>query len=187
MIFSNVKSSKILRFNSVTEAHGLICPKISVLFAYSPLRSDHSPEQDFLRNACTLSLKPCFLTSLTDLHHPYRAFIWQSIGDEDSCTWHESSSPIKFQMKTRSRVFHWVSHSIHMTRTQESNWKVRSWIINEFEDIISKMLRQPNFFYSQPSTLPKDLPAKFYLSTTYGLSFMIVLYPLPDHRLLAHI
>ena len=35
------------------------------------------------------------------------------------------------------------------------------------------MLRQPNFFHSQPSTLPKDAPAKFYLSTTFGLSFMI--------------
>ena len=35
------------------------------------------------------------------------------------------------------------------------------------------MLKQPNFFYSQPSTLPKDSPAKFYLSTTVGFSFMI--------------
>ena len=34
--------------------------------------------------------------------------------------------------------------------------------------IISKMLKQLNFFHSQPSTLPK-----FYLSTTFGLSFMI--------------
>ena len=34
-------------------------------------------------------------------------------------------------------------------------------------NIISKMLKQPNFFYSQPSTLPKDAPAKFYLSTTF--------------------
>ena len=40
-------------------------------------------------------------------------------------------------------------------------------------NIISKMLKQPNFFYSQPSTLPKDAPAKFYFSTTFGLSFMI--------------
>ena len=39
--------------------------------------------------------------------------------------------------------------------------------------IISKMLKQPNFFQSQPSTLPKDAPAKFYLSTTFGLSFVI--------------
>ena len=39
--------------------------------------------------------------------------------------------------------------------------------------IISKVLKQPNFFYSQPSTLPKEAPAKFYLSTTFGLSFMI--------------
>ena len=35
------------------------------------------------------------------------------------------------------------------------------------------MLKQPKFFYSQPSTLSKDSPAKFYLSTTFGLSFMI--------------
>ena len=34
------------------------------------------------------------------------------------------------------------------------------------------MLKQPNFFHSQPSTLPKDAPAKFYLSTTFGLSFV---------------
>ena len=35
------------------------------------------------------------------------------------------------------------------------------------------MLKQPNFFYSQPSTLPNDAPAKFYLSTTFGSSFMV--------------
>ena len=39
--------------------------------------------------------------------------------------------------------------------------------------IISKMLKQPNFFYSQPSTLSKEALEKFYLSTTSGLSFMI--------------
>ena len=39
--------------------------------------------------------------------------------------------------------------------------------------IISKMLKQPDLFYSQPATLPKDAPAKFYLSTTFGSSFMI--------------
>ena len=39
--------------------------------------------------------------------------------------------------------------------------------------IISKMLKQPNFSDSQSSTLPKDAPVKFYLSTTFGLSFMI--------------
>ena len=38
--------------------------------------------------------------------------------------------------------------------------------------IISKMLKQPNFFHSWRSTLPKDAPLKFYLSTTFGLSFM---------------
>ena len=39
--------------------------------------------------------------------------------------------------------------------------------------IILKMLKQPNFFQSWPSTLPKDAPAKFYLSTTLGLRLMI--------------
>ena len=39
--------------------------------------------------------------------------------------------------------------------------------------IISKMLKQPDFFYSEPSTLPKEALAKFYLSTTFGLRFMV--------------
>ena len=39
--------------------------------------------------------------------------------------------------------------------------------------IISKMLKQPDFFHSQPFTLPKKALAKFYLSKTFGLSFMI--------------
>ena len=39
--------------------------------------------------------------------------------------------------------------------------------------IISKMLKQPNFFDSQPSVLSKKAHAKFYLSATFGLSFMI--------------
>ena len=39
--------------------------------------------------------------------------------------------------------------------------------------IISKMVKQPNFSWSWPSTLPKDGPAKFYLSTTFGLRLMI--------------
>ena len=38
---------------------------------------------------------------------------------------------------------------------------------------ISKMLKQSNFFYNQPSTFPKDAAAKFYLSTTFGLRHMI--------------
>ena len=38
---------------------------------------------------------------------------------------------------------------------------------------ILKMPRQPNFFYSQPSILPKDALEKFYLSATFGLSFMV--------------
>ena len=39
--------------------------------------------------------------------------------------------------------------------------------------IISKMLIQINFLYCPLSTLPKDASAKFYLSTTFGFSFMI--------------
>ena len=34
------------------------------------------------------------------------------------------------------------------------------------------MLKQPNFFYCQPYTLPKDAPAKFYPSTTFGLNLL---------------
>ena len=48
----------------------------------------------------------------------YRAFIFHSIRDKDSCTWHESSSPIRHQMKTLHGVFHWVSNSIHMAQTR---------------------------------------------------------------------
>ena len=32
------------------------------------------------------------------------------------------------------------------------------------------MLKQPNFFYSQPSTLPREALAKFYLSMTFDLT-----------------
>ena len=35
------------------------------------------------------------------------------------------------------------------------------------------MLKQPHIFHSQPSSLSKDSPAKFYISATSGLSFMI--------------
>ena len=49
------------------------------------------------------------------------------------------------------------------------------------------MLKQPNFFYSQPSTLPKEALAKFYLNSTFGLSFMLRSVALPDRRLLTHI
>ena len=36
-----------------------------------------------------------------------------------------------------------------------------------------KNVKATKFFYSQPSTLPKEALAKFYFSTTFGLSFMI--------------
>ena len=39
--------------------------------------------------------------------------------------------------------------------------------------VISKMLKQANFFYSRPFTLPEDAPVKFYFSTAFGLSFML--------------
>ena len=39
--------------------------------------------------------------------------------------------------------------------------------------IIPKILQQPNFFNSQPSTLRKEALAKFYLSMTFGLRFMV--------------
>ena len=35
------------------------------------------------------------------------------------------------------------------------------------------MLKQPNFLYSQDFTLLKEALTKFYLSMTFGLSFMI--------------
>ena len=40
-------------------------------------------------------------------------------------------------------------------------------------NIISKTLKQLNFFYNQPYTIAKEALARFYLSTTFGLSFMI--------------
>ena len=36
-----------------------------------------------------------------------------------------------------------------------------------------KNAKANKFFYSQTSTLPKDAPETFYLSTTFGLSSMI--------------
>ena len=38
--------------------------------------------------------------------------------------------------------------------------------------IIRQMLKEP--FLLQSSTLPKDAPSKFYLSTTFGLSLIII-------------
>ena len=35
------------------------------------------------------------------------------------------------------------------------------------------MLKQLNFFHSQPSTLPKEALGNFYISTTFGLSFTV--------------
>ena len=41
--------------------------------------------------------------------------------------------------------------------------------------------------YSQPSTLPKDVPAKFHLSTTFGLSFVISSVAPPRSSTFTHI
>ena len=50
-----------------------------------------------------------------------------------------------------------------------------------------KILKQPNFFNSQPSTLPNDAPAKFYRSMAFGFCFTIKLCsPLTDRRLFKH-
>ena len=126
----HVEYAKMLSFFLVAEAlTGLIYhrpPGENSRF-HLPLRSRHSPEQDFLRSTCMLCLKAVFPHFLSCL------YIWHSIGDEDSCTRHESSSPIRWQMKTRYGVFHWVSNSIHMKQTQQCDWKLGSWIINEFE------------------------------------------------------
>ena len=46
------------------------------------------------------------------------------------------------------------------------------------------MLKQTNFFYSQPCTLAKDAPAKFYVSTAFDLSFTMRSVTLPDRRYL---
>ena len=39
--------------------------------------------------------------------------------------------------------------------------------------IVSKMLKQPDFFHSKPSTLPEEALARFCVSTTFGSSFMM--------------
>ena len=44
---------------------------------------------------------------------------------------------------------------------------------NCLQSISKNAKKKTNFFYSQPSTLPKNATAKFYFSMTVGLSFMI--------------
>ena len=55
-----------------------------------------------------------------------------------------------------------IAPKLHKCWTQKIAFKVTS-----------KMLKQPNFFHNQPSTLPREALAKFYLSTAFGLSFMV--------------
>ena len=49
----------------------------------------------------------------------------------------------------------------------------KCWTQKIYFNIMSKMRMQQNFFHSQPSAFPNDAPAKFQLSTTFGLSLMI--------------
>ena len=49
----------------------------------------------------------------------------------------------------------------------------KCWTYKIVFKIISNVLRQPNFFCSQPSTLPNEALAKFYLSATFGSSSII--------------
>ena len=48
---------------------------------------------------------------------------------------HDMNLPLQSDARWKNwyGVSHWVSNSIHMTRTQQSDWKLGSWIINEFE------------------------------------------------------
>ena len=100
----------------------------------TPLRSFIHSEQDFLRNICTLFLKAVFphllLWSSSPTHVPSSGTRLTRI----------FPSPIRCQMKTRYRVFHWVSwNSTYMIQTQQSYWKLGSWLINnEFENYKSK-------------------------------------------------
>ena len=49
----------------------------------------------------------------------------------------------------------------------------KCWTHNIAFKIISKMLKQASFFHSQPSARAEEAFAKFYLSMTFWLSFMI--------------
>ena len=49
----------------------------------------------------------------------------------------------------------------------------RWWTQKIVFNVILKMIKQPNFFYSQPSTLPEDSHEKFYLSSAFDLFFRI--------------
>ena len=50
-------------------------------------------------------------------------------------------------------------------------------------NIISKMPKQPNFLYSHPSTLPNEALAEFYLSTTFGLRFIVNFVRIFNHQI----
>ena len=125
--FFYVKYAKMLSFFLVAEAlTGLIYhrPPGENSSFHLPLRSRHSPEQDFLRSTCTLCLKavfPHFLHWSTSLPivPSYLALDWK---------WrlmHATWIFLSNQMADR-----WVSFSIHMKQTQQCDWNLGSWIIN---------------------------------------------------------
>ena len=79
-----------------------------------------------------------------------------------------------------------MAHNKHAQHTNNSGIRFYKQIYNEqHRTKTAKMLDKQNclqnhiknakatkFFYSQPSTLPKEAPAKFYLSPTFGFSFI---------------
>ena len=63
-----------------------------------------------------------------------------------------------------------VLSEIHVSKTDSSKY-MKSKTKRLCTHVLGTCVQ--NFFYSQPSKLPEDAPAKFYFSMTLGLSFMI--------------
>ena len=69
-------------------------------------------------------------------------------------------------LKLNSRISFWVVPTV-LTELEVSIEKKKIVFLKKLQ------LQAPKFLYSQNSTLPKEALAKFYFSTTFGLSFMI--------------
>ena len=107
--------------------HGLKRPMVIAYRAYGtiiiPSRTDSTWNvktfkkftwivKDLIYFSCFMTPPPPLTTLPTVIFiTSYHVFIWHLIGDVDLCTWQEFSSPIRCQMKTRHRVFHWISNS----------------------------------------------------------------------------
>ena len=65
------------------------------------------------------------------------------------------------------RFYKQIYNEIHCTKTAKM-LDTQNCLQNHI-----KNAKGAKFCYSQPSTHPKDAPAKFYLSMTFGLRFMI--------------